>query len=260
MQKSLALASAWFPRGELSRFEKLFPAFEKVYRYISISLPPETEERLITGLRGISDGINVVITPDWSWGRYAAMQKALESPATHMHYADFDRLLRWVETRPKEWRQTTEVILHKNCLIMGRTEAAYRTHPQAMLRTEAISNLVTSDLLGKEMDFSAGSKGFSRQAAEFLIFSCTPGRALGTDAEWPIMLFQAGYEIDYIEVDGLDWEIPDQYQPQAADSEEQSRLAKEYDSNPAHWARRVDVALEIVQAGLDTFKRTGKTG
>jgi hypothetical protein len=115
--------------------------------------------------------------------------------------------------------------------------------------------MVTSYLLGKEMDFSAGSKGFCQLAAKYLVSNCTPGHALGTDAEWPLSLHRAGFDIEFIEVDGLDWEIPDQYQSHAADSIRQQRKANEYDDDPVHWAQRVDVALEIVRVGLATIEK-----
>ena len=255
---SIALASAWYPRGELSRFLRLLPILDELYVFMAISLPPEAEQSLVAELEEISENISVVPTLDWSWGRYVALQWALESSTSHVHYVDFDRLLRWVETRPDEWRQTMDVLVQNDCLIMGRTESAYQTHPQALLRTEAISNMVTSYLLGKEMDFSAGSKGFYHLAAEYLISNCTPGHALGTDAAWPLALHRAGFEIEYIEVNGLDWEIPDQHQSQAADLKRQQRQAREYDDDPAHWAQRVEVALEIVQEGLTTIQLTNK--
>ncbi len=39
-------------------------------------------------------------------------------------------VLRWMETRPGEWRETVEKIQSCDCLIVGRTQAAYATHPQ----------------------------------------------------------------------------------------------------------------------------------
>jgi hypothetical protein len=105
------------------------------------------------------------------------------------------------------------------------------------------------------MDLSAGSKGFSRRAAEFLMSNSPPGRALGMDSEWPVLLHRAGFRIDYIEVGGLDWESADHHQPQAANLETQRRAAEAYDQDPRHWAMRVHVAMEIVQAGLDAMQR-----
>jgi hypothetical protein len=251
---SVVLASAWHPRGELSRFERIATFLHDVYAGLVISLPPGSDVDLINTLQNRLGAV-VVVTPDWSWGRYAAIQKALGVAATHVQYVDFDRLLRWVETRPEEWRRVIALLHDVDCLIVGRTESAYRTHPQALVLTEAISNLVTSYLLDKPMDVSAGCKCFSRKAAEFLIAKCKPGYALGTDAEWPVLLHRTGFEIKYLAVDGLDWEIPDQYQDQTSSKDRQRQLALAYDADPANWERRTEIALEIVRAGLEATER-----
>jgi hypothetical protein len=178
-----------------------------------------------------------------------------------VQYADFDRLLRWVETRPDEWREALQRAQRSDCLIIGRTEAAYRTHPQSLVQTEAISNRVVSHLLQMDVDVSAGSKILSREAARYLVKNCRPsngeeaGHALGTDAEWPIILQRAGFRLDYMEINGLDWESADRYLEQAAGPDGQRRAAEEYDADPQNWARRVAVALEIVRCGLDSMEK-----
>jgi hypothetical protein len=252
---NLVLASTWQPRGELPRFQRLLPLLEQVYSGLVIALPPQIELALLAEVEASSQRVHPVRTPDWAWGRYLALKEALELPGTHVQYADLDRLLRWAETRPDEWRRVAEAIERFDCLVIGRTQAAYRTHPRALLQTEAISNAVISFLLGREMDVSAGSKAFSRRAAEFLIANTRPGRALGTDAEWPVLLQRSGFAIEYLSVDGLDWEIPDQYQMQAADPERQRRVLDLYDADPKNWEHRVSVAMEIVQSGLEALKR-----
>lgn len=251
---TVVLASAWRPRGELPRFQKLLPELRHAYNGLAISLPPDVESDLLETLQDLP-GIEVVITPDWSWGRHLALQASLAYEATHVHYADFDRLLRWVETRPEEWLEIVTALQHVDCMVIGRTEAAYRTHPRALVETEAISNLVTAYLLGQAMDVSAGSKGFSRRAVEFLMTHCQPGKALGADADWLVTLHQGGFPVDYRVVDGLDWESADRFQTQAADGHNQKQAAEAYDRDPEHWAHRVGVALEIVDSGIAAARR-----
>jgi hypothetical protein len=250
---SVALAATWDPRGELERFRRRLPQLRDVYQAIGVALPPGAVQAC-EALRGL--GVVAEVTPDWSWGRYLALQKAADVPdAAHIHYADLDRLLRWVETRPQEWLQVVARLQECDCLVIGRTPAAYATHPQALVKTEAISNAVVSHFLGRKMDVSAGSKGFSRPAVEFLLANTHPGRALGTDAEWPLVLQRAGFQVEYLEVDGLDWEIADQFQDQAAGTERQRQVAAEYDADPRHWAHRVAVALEIIEVALQNGAR-----
>jgi hypothetical protein len=250
----LVLACAWRPRGEMGRLRWMLPLLHEQYDHLAVSLPPDVSPDDAAQLREVI-GDSVVATSQWFHGRHAAVQKALQHPCTHIHYADMDRLLHWVETRPDEWRRTIAGILQTDCLIIGRTARAYATHPKALRETERLSNAIFSFLLGQEVDISAGSKGFSRPAAEFLMAHSPPGRAVGTDAEWPILLHRAGFRIDRVSVEGLEWESADQYLERAADPERRRQLAEAYDQDSAHWARRVEIALEIVQAGLEAMRR-----
>jgi hypothetical protein len=251
---TIALGTAWHPRGELSRFLNLLPQFQAEYSGMAFSLPPEVDPGLVDRLQELPQ-VEVVVTPDWSWGRYSAMQLAIEFSTAHIQYADFDRLLRWVETRPAEWRLVLEKIQECDCLIIGRSPGSYQTHPRALIETEAISNLVVSHLVGLPLDVSAGSKGFSMSACQAILVNSRPGFALGADAEWPLILKQLGYQVEYLAVDGLDWESADRFRKQAADQRSQKEAADVYDADPENWSRRVAVAMEIVQVGLETMTR-----
>ncbi len=250
---STALAATWHPRGELLRLQRLLPILRRAYSHLSIVLPPDTDGEMAAKLGKLQE-IRLEIVPDWSWGRYAALKLGCESGAGHVQYGDLDRLLRWVERLPQEWESALQAVERSDCLVIGRTPAAYASHPQALIRTENISNRVISQLLGRTMDVSAGSKSFSRPIAEYILTHSKAGHALGTDAEWPLLAKRAGARVDYLEVDGLDWESADRYQEQAADRESQRMAARDYDRDPQNWARRVEIALEIVDIGLKTIE------
>jgi hypothetical protein len=252
---SVVLAATYDPHGEIPRLRRFYPWLQTVYTGIVISLAPHAHDDDLREMKALL-GAQVIANDGWECGRYMALKAGLETGADYVHYNDLDRLLRWVETRPDEWRHTVEAVQRSDCLIIGRTAAAYATHPAAMIATEAISNTVVSHLLGKQMDVSAGSKGFSRTAAQCLVAMTNPGNAIGMDAEWPIVLRRCGFEVDYVEVDGLDWETADRYRDTAADSETQRRLAEEYDRDADHWAHRVKVAQEITNVGLRAMSRT----
>jgi hypothetical protein len=251
----VALASAWNPRGELPRFKRCMAQLEQTYLGMAISLPPQVPPEITRELAEIGQGnpnrLVYKVTADWSWGRHVALQEALGFSAEHIHYVDFDRLLRWIETRPEEWRMAIQEVQRWDCLVIGRTVQAYTSHPRALVETEAISNAIVSHLLGRPVDVSAGSKGFQRRAAQYLVENCQPGRALGTDGEWPVRLQRAGFTVGYLEADGLDWEIADREQPEAASAERQRQMAEAYDADPENWKSRVAVALEIVQSALE---------
>jgi hypothetical protein len=251
---TVVLAATYHPRGEVARLGRLLPQLQATYVDIVISLPPTIQPEDAYALKALPD-VRPHVNGDWSHGRYMALKLAFETSPDYVHYADLDRLLRWVETRPDEWRRTVERVGQADCLVIGRTERAWATHPQALRQTEAITNSLFSTLLGQPLDLSAGSKGFSRRAVEFLLANSQPGRAMGADSEWIVLLHRAGFRIDSLLVDGLDWESADRYRDAAADMDAQRQAALAYDADPAHWAARVAVAQEIVEAGLDALQR-----
>jgi hypothetical protein len=250
---SIYLASAWHPRGELPRLLALLPSLRREYAALCLSLPPDTPPQAVEGLKDI-DSVRIIPTTDWSHGRHEAVQAAVAEGGRWIHYADLDRLLRWVETEAVEWRDTLSVIREYDCLVIGRTPKALGTHPRSLQTTEMLVNQVFGWLLGQPLDLSAGSKGFSRAAAEHLLATSPKGRALGTDAEWPVRLSQAGFRVGSVLVDGLGWETADRYQPAAADRSGQIEAALAYDADPENWARRVAIAAEIFQAGLQAMR------
>jgi len=257
---SLALAATWNPRGELDRFLNRLPQLMGVYEALEVVSPPHAPKDDLAKLQAAFDDgekagrkDRVFLSPSWPQGRYLSIKYALETNTTHIHYADVDRLLRWVEICPDEWSVCLDRIERSQVLIFGRTPVAYATHPNALVQTEALSNLVVSHILGQAIDVSAGSKAFSRDAAAYIIDHTLPVRAIGTDATWPIVLHRAGYPIDYLEVDGLDWESADRYQITAADQHAQKQAAERYDADPEHWAFRIGIAQEIIDCAFDAL-------
>jgi len=256
---SIYLATTWYPRGELPRFSRFLPILEDVYAGIVISLIPSDDQDAMqqfkSGQFSSNSKVTLFVNEDRQRGRYMAIKKALDTPADFIHYADMDRLLHWVETRPEELKQAVGEIMKSDCIIFGRTQAAYRTHPQALITTERISNRIVSDILKIEMDVSAGSKSFSRTAAQHIIDNCQTDNSIGTDAEWPICIKQAGFILEYIQVEGLEWESADQFLSRAATADERAQSAREYDADPKHWSRRIEIADEIIQTAIDVSQK-----
>jgi hypothetical protein len=251
---SVTLACTWNPRGEISRLIEVYPQLVETYEEISIVLPPDADLNQAVPLKNLNN-VSLVISQNWSWGRYLALKKGLEANTSHIQYADLDRLVRWIETQPADWRRTVTYIQDHDCVVIGRTEKAWDTHPEAIRQTEKIPNQLFSQLLGKDMDFSAGSKGFSRAVAAFIMSNSQPGHALGTDAEWVVLAHRGGFRIKSILVDGLDWESADRYRDHAASRETQRQRAIAYDAQAENWEMRVQVAIEIVESGLDALNR-----
>jgi len=250
----IILACTWRPRGELSRLLRSLLLLRQAYSGIALALPPDVDTAQALLLQDLI-GSTPIITGDWAHGRHAALQKALELPGGHIHYADMDRLLHWLEVNPEEWRQTLAAIQRADCLIIGRTERAWATHPLAIQETERSINNIFSSLLGRPVDLGGGSRGFSRPAAMCLLAYSPPGNAPGTDAAWPVLLQRAGFIVDYLAVDGLEWESQEHYAGQSADEEARQRAAAAYDQDLAHWLLRARLALQIIQAGVEASRQ-----
>ncbi len=255
---AIILATTWYPRGELPRFSTSLPVLMSRYCGVVVSyiagVDPQVKDAFTAGELSLVPNLFFYENHNQAQGRYMALNLSLNTSADFIHYADMDRLLRWVETRPGEWSQMVGEVEKHDCIIFGRTDRAMLTHPQALIFTEKLSNQVVSHFLGAEMDVSAGSKSFSRLAAKYLVDHSHPANSIGTDAEWPILLNQAGFELKYVQVDGLDWETADHHQPHAASADEQKRAAMEYDADPQHWLRRVEIAGQIIQSALELNK------
>jgi hypothetical protein len=251
---SIVLATTFNPRGETSRLQHFWSQIQALYDEVVISLPPSVQLEDAAIIRSLSN-VRIHVNAEWSHGRYTALKLAQETNTDYVHYVDMDRLLRWLETNPDELRRTIEQVKTGECLVIGRTEAAWATHPQAMRQTEAIFNNLFSGLLGQSLDLSAGSKGFSRVVLDCLMTNTQPGRAIGADSEWVVLCHRAGFKVESLLVDGLDWEIPDRFQDTAADAARQQLVRAEYDTDAQNWAHRVQIAHEIVECGMDALQR-----
>ena len=251
---NITLATTWNPRGELSRLRRFMPQLSEIYDDIVLSLPPDVNEEIKQALEDLP--VQYHVTEKWGQGRYRCVQKAVETAADTIHYVDADRLIRWVELRPEELRQTVDFIQKHDCVVIGRTEAAWDTHPRTLYHTEKIINDTFSYILGGEtLDFGAGSKAFSRRAAQFLVKNGSPDYGLGTDTEWTVLLHRAGFGIVDLRVDGLDWETADRDRESAADDDLQRQMAEKIDQDAERWTMRVRVAQQMADAGLDALQK-----
>ncbi|MBA3944557.1 MAG: hypothetical protein H0X37_08355 [Herpetosiphonaceae bacterium] len=253
-RNNVALACAWKVRGELVRFQQAYPQLAQLYSRIVVVMPPDSDPEIVQTLQEFPL-VAVVLAHNWAWGRHTAIQQAGTTGADYVHYVDFERMLRWFETAAHEVPLIVTQLQQTDCLIIGRTRQAFDTHAQALQQTETIINTIFSHLLGQSVDLGGGSRGFSLRAVQFLMRNSPPGNAIGTDAEWPMLLHRAGFNVQFIAADGLAWEVPDHYKSYAVDGAAQRAAAYAYDADASRWALRVQTALEIVEAGLDAATR-----
>ena len=217
---TVILAATWEPRGELGRLKRMADELSELYTRMIVVMPPSIDEGIVTELAALSE-IEAVTSVDWYGGRHHAVRIALDKQADAIHYCDLDRLIHWLECYPDELCEVVTRIGEADCLITGRTERAWSTHPRCMAETEPIFSMVFSYLLDIKADFGAGSMGLSRRAAEYVIAN---GSA--------------------------EWESADRYRDAAADEETRVRLAVEMDQDAAAWKHRAYVAHEITRVGM----------
>jgi hypothetical protein len=258
------LAAPWSPRGELPRLLRYHDRLRAIYDEVVIGLLSLDRERKPDELAAVTaalDDLGIAYAYFGAWsGRHTVLRLAVERDADAIHYVDMDRLVRWVETRPEELSATARRATTTDNLLIGRTPAAYATHSRTLIDTEALTNRTFSHWLRTarpgfapgyaDLDFSAGSRGFSRRAAQFILAHSPDENALAMDLGWLALLVRGGFALDYVEVDGLDWETADRYRDSAADASAQRALAEQVDADPEEWARRARVAREMLDYGL----------
>jgi hypothetical protein len=243
---TVAIACTWKPYGDEQRLQAVAARFAALGIQLCVALIDGDDAHL--QLLHSLPTTPTVVRPPRGQGRYAVVQAALTTSATHMLAVDTDRLLRWAETHPDELTAVVAQLSQTDCLILGRTQHAFATHPHALQDTEALINAVFSHLLDLAVDLGGGARGWSRRAAEVILAWSEP-TAWG-DASWPVLAQRSGLPVSYRAVDGLAWETADRYQPGAVDGASQQAAAARIDRDAAKWAMRVRVAREIIVEGL----------
>jgi hypothetical protein len=237
---SVALAAAWnINERDLERFRRRYPLLMTIYSGISIAAAAGAEAAWLAELAALP-GIKLRAgQAKFENRRYYALEQALEfSDAEYIHYSDADHALVRLERFPDDYRVMLEAIQQVDCLIVGRSPAVFESYPPALRETERIINQVGSFLLGQPVDLGSGSRGFSRRAVEYLMQHASPEtHGVATDAEYPVRLHGAGFSIGTYESDGAIYEIHDEQHDARLHSAEQ-------------WAKRVDVARLIIEAGI----------
>lgn len=176
-----------------------------------------------------------------------------------MLFCEFDRLLTWVERHPQELATITRTIPARDCTVLGRTPAAFATHPRAQRETEALVNDVFTLVSGWRWDITAAARGLSRRAAAAIVVGCPGDLGYGTDAAWPLLLQATGdFDLGYVACDGLTFESTDRFAEQVATAGGAEAWKALLDADPRQWAYRVDGARQQVTAMLiSTRKQPG---
>lgn len=186
--------------------------------------------------------------------RRNALRLALKTECTHIMYCDGDRLLHWLEHYPNELRQAVELIQQKDFVVLGRTHRAFDLHPTTLKETETIVNRLFEKVTGKAWDTLAAARGMSRRAAEYIVAECKDD-AISNDVTWPLMAFgQENWQLDYLEVDGLEFETPDRMKAQIEAVGGLERWLELESLNLDKWLHRLELAKIHLRA-LKQFQK-----
>lgn len=255
---SVALAATLHdPRGDLSPFvAPALPDLRRLYQGLVIVATAESDPALLEGLARA--GVVVEISP----GAYsevggkrldAVRRAATMAPAIHL--CDFDRLLHWWHVARAELVDVLDQLSRVDLLLLGRTTRAWSTHPASQLETEQAANRAVSILYGRPVDVCSGSRGLSRRAVAYLE-AHSRVRTVGSDAEWPLLLRNAGgFSRAERETEGLEFETGDRFPNEIRRAGGHAAWLAELDGDAARWVERTRIASVIVEAALETVRR-----
>lgn len=222
---------------------------QSVYERIVVLASPVTSQHSVEVLRGA--GVIVEWQAEELHGalghiRRAALAHGLAAGAAHLQLCDWDRVIHWAEHYPDELRAVVATLPDYDCLILGRTERAFNTHPRVQRDTELLINHCFGLVWGEDVDVTAASRGLSRRAAERIVAGCDEA-TIGNDCVWPYFLRQEGdLNIGYLATEGLAWETPDRYATEIAADGGIEAWRTAHDTQLERWVDRVELArIEI---------------
>ena len=187
--------------------------------------------------------------------RRAAISAGIDAGGRIIHLCDFDRLLHWEMAYPDELRSLLREMPDNDFTVLGRTERAFLTHPACQVETERLSNHIFELVTDRAWDVAGGSRGLSRRAAKWLL-DTSAEQHVGVDAEWPILLI-ANLElcVEYRSCEGLEFETPDRFPEQVAETGGVAAWIARVDQSPEEWTRRLAFAQWTADAACRTVAR-----
>jgi hypothetical protein len=213
----VALASPLHdPKGVIVPIlEKHGNKLKEIYSsHIAISVTSKTSQKTKDLLLEL--GFNTQVSEEGSIGKdyRNAVSLALTLNTSFIHLLDFDRALHWVENFFEELKEVEEkMVNYSGYVCFVRSKKAFETHPITQRSTETAVNAIASEVAGMGVDIMSGSLGMERKLAELFV-SESKRDDFGFYAEPLIIAKKHEFQIHTIEVDGLEWETPDQYKEQ----------------------------------------------
>lgn len=191
------------PDGKLfSPTTLTFPAIQDLFYDCQVKVTPSTDRRLTEYLSCLNVPVINANTSN-SEGRLIALKTAYSrSQSDLFFYIDFDRLIYWQTVYPGELRQVVKSLTDE-LTVIGRTKAAFESHPKLQQLTEKSANLIFSQWYGKDVDILTGCRVIPRKITKQIIQQSLSKNMAYMDAEW---LMIANKPFRYFEVNGLGYE------------------------------------------------------
>lgn len=180
---------------------------------------------------------NKVAGPDLGSNYRDALKLGLDFKTSHIHLLDFDRALHWVNRFSIELQDViSRIPSYSGLLSFIRTRRAFESHLLIQRSTETTVNAIASKVAKIDVDIMSGSFGFNRELVE-LIVKESKRTDFGIYAEFLTIALRHEMKINTMEVEGLEWETPDQFKDKI---EQEGYIAwlNEFESLP-EWQKRV---------------------
>jgi hypothetical protein len=205
MSKIALLTVTHDPKGKnIKLFKEIQKDIESIYGELFITISDQSSLELIKEMEKSKFNVKVISKRGAAEARREVVNFGLSGNSQYYHYCDFDRLLTWGKNYLNELKTILTKVSNHNYLILGRTERAFNTHPEAWIETEKITNKICSLELNKEVDITAGSCSFSRECAEYIN---KYSKDKMTDSEWVMIIHRiAKLGVDYCVVEGLEYQ------------------------------------------------------
>ncbi len=242
------------PDGRLyDQAMRMLPALGSIFQRIAVLITTTTEPRSFELLAG-AGALVASAKPDGyhqlGHSRRAALALGLQTGQPWILLCDLDRILHWVEYFPEELADVVDRLPDHDFSVLGRTTAAFDSHPRIQRDTEAIVNHVYGLASGRGWDITAAARGIGRRAAEAILAGCLD-ETIGTDASWPLFLQRQGtFTLGYCTTQGLEFETPDRFPLEVAAAGSREAWTAQLDTDPRHWALRLAIAQAEVAAML----------
>jgi len=239
----------------------ILPMIKTLFKERIVCCTPSTREEVLNFLK--AEGFKVVVGNSMDQvGNYKlAIQTSLKyitnSKTQKIFYIDFDRLIHWLDTYPEELSDVISNNKEVDYLHIGRTSRAFETHPSTQKETEGIINEIGSKILGfsEKKDIISVCFLISKELGNQIIKLKT-STITGFYSSWPIIFWNIAESKRYIEVEGLEWETPDQFKNEIIELGYEKWLIKFQSAK--EWRKRVKLLheslLEIYQLAELKFR------